>query len=1778
MAGFLLEQDAVDARKSVFDNWIDEQKRAAEQAAQAVQARVQQDASQVAARAQQFQEWVQQQQAALAPPPPQQQPTTGATLPASSAPTAPAPVVGEAPAEDGVAARARQFQDWITQQSQQLAAPPTVPPVPTERSMQAPALPPEEEPATPSDALGSKWKTSFDHGATYTGSYRTGTPHRGIDLVPHKGSIGTAVEAFAPGTVTNISRDSGAGGLMVYVQDDDGLTHAYMHLQGAAPGLQVGQRVGRGQRIATMGESGTEGSPHLHYEVRRNAATGDPLDKLIDPRPYIAGQGLPPSRFNPAGKSTAELSGGGPSGAMNERAQSIMSEAGQAAAAFGGDAARAVQAVLVTEGGLNNARGDRGASAGPLQFFGEEGGRAGQLNNFARDLGVPLEDARKWIEQNPVAAVKWALGTPDLPGYLGRALIDGIQKGFQGSALAEHIQRVGQVSVSPERAAANYQSLFGQGQEAVRRAGTGAMDAALEAGRQVEGRAGELVREGQQLAQQGQGALSQLEQMQAQARAEGERWFSEQRARGEEWDARRQRQDLDWQRSLSDQMAQFQENARGFTAPLMQGAETARDFLSGDMAARNRQQPFSEAFQQRAAEVAEQRPLVPQNLEEGAGAFFRGAPGTAMGGTLTIPEWQELEERRRRDVSGFVRENVPGGDLPFVGGALQMAGEELTSPANIVLSAPLLSLGRGVALLAGGGVRGAIADWAVQGGIFSAISAASRPGALPEDVGEAFLTGAGLGGGIRGAAAGAGLVGRRLLNAPELQRFMRSESGELDIDRVLGLGRPEEPPLPPTRRMFHGTASEFDTPEAGRFAEEGLFGPGYYLTSDPRVAGGVVERAPDVRLADARRNLEAARSRLASMEDPSWTPASEGIPREEWLRSQQRDIALRESDLINLESGSHPLASGYAQHRTTEFTQAGADQLAELERRIDIAKATLAGNPSPELRAFVARDLADAEARYARLVPKAGPNVRAVDVPEGLNLLDADAVAGDAVLSVTDALKRVYGPRSGRLDLFDNFIADTPDPTGENVYRALQRSLTETHQSPNAANAEVNRVLRVAGFDGIRYSGGQRTPMRDAAGRDIQHEATVIFPEALPKIRNAISGRQGGFAAAPFAARLGGAAAGGYAGFESTPEEAGLPERIARTAVGASAGFAAPGVAQAALTRPQLRQQTLEQLRRGGIAPGSPMPSRAPGLNTSTGVDVTKQLILSDPVSRVMDLVGNTIELLRQPIALTMGGQGPEAAAGTAAIMRGLPEAFQNAVQAIQGRQVATLGQGAQDIGRSKPIFRLLAAGDVFTRTLGEYQGMASRAIAMLNKAGLTPGTPQADQYLTQHADELYREGVRSGTGSVFGSAQRGANASPLDQLMSKLSDAKEGLLNSPRKLDQALGALLDLNIPFSGTPSRVLQIGLQRVPGITQAAGAARIMKALQKGDTFAAQKALGEVTTETLIQLRIAQGISDGHITGPDDPEHPSSIQINGQWVPLRTLGVYGMPAGIMAAFAESVEKTGREPDPDVKERFAAALNASMEPLLDAVPGFSMMNTLAAVGRGGLTGALEKQASDAIARLTSPALLAKAENMLDPYVRDVHKRGWESLWEPTFAKNPIAARFLPPKIDPTTGEPMARGVTILGGAARPSGPIRAELARLKREGYDINPPTDKPSSITIRGVSVPVQDGSPEQRAMVAARGKFLAEVGDQMTKPTYAKMTDDQKAKFWSRMIDRSARQQTRAWNDSVDPERAARILARGKRVVGRLQDVDDETELINRQVAIMSQLRRQQQRSA
>lgn len=88
------------------------------------------------------------------------------------------------------------------------------------------------------------------------------TNHGAIDIgIP----LGTPVYAAELGTVI-VANWYGGYGNFVMIKHDNGLYTAYGHLSGY--NVNAGQRVSRGQQIATSGSTGISTGPHLHFEVR----------------------------------------------------------------------------------------------------------------------------------------------------------------------------------------------------------------------------------------------------------------------------------------------------------------------------------------------------------------------------------------------------------------------------------------------------------------------------------------------------------------------------------------------------------------------------------------------------------------------------------------------------------------------------------------------------------------------------------------------------------------------------------------------------------------------------------------------------------------------------------------------------------------------------------------------------------------------------------------------------------------------------------------------------------------------------------------------------------------------------------------------------------------------------------------------------------------------------------------------------------------------------------------------------------------------------------------------------------------------------------------------------------------------------------------------------------------------------------------------------------------------------------------------------------------------
>jgi murein DD-endopeptidase MepM/ murein hydrolase activator NlpD len=115
--------------------------------------------------------------------------------------------------------------------------------------------------------------------------------HPGVDLAA---PVGTPFYAPADGVVVfagqyPLARSHGwwSYGNMVLIRDGEGFVTIFGHADRVE--VRAGQKIRRGERLATVGNSGWSTSPHLHYEVRRRGADGafrpiDPLLFILDRR------------------------------------------------------------------------------------------------------------------------------------------------------------------------------------------------------------------------------------------------------------------------------------------------------------------------------------------------------------------------------------------------------------------------------------------------------------------------------------------------------------------------------------------------------------------------------------------------------------------------------------------------------------------------------------------------------------------------------------------------------------------------------------------------------------------------------------------------------------------------------------------------------------------------------------------------------------------------------------------------------------------------------------------------------------------------------------------------------------------------------------------------------------------------------------------------------------------------------------------------------------------------------------------------------------------------------------------------------------------------------------------------------------------------------------------------------------------------------------------------------------------------------------------------------
>jgi lipoprotein NlpD len=123
---------------------------------------------------------------------------------------------------------------------------------------------------------GVEW--SWPSGGRIIGRFGEGS-NKGVDVA---GRTGDPVLAAAGGRIVYAGEAMRGYGKLVIVKHDNTFLSAYAHNSKIL--VQERETVKRGQRIAELGDSGTEaGKPRLHFEIRRQGKPVDPL-KYLPPR------------------------------------------------------------------------------------------------------------------------------------------------------------------------------------------------------------------------------------------------------------------------------------------------------------------------------------------------------------------------------------------------------------------------------------------------------------------------------------------------------------------------------------------------------------------------------------------------------------------------------------------------------------------------------------------------------------------------------------------------------------------------------------------------------------------------------------------------------------------------------------------------------------------------------------------------------------------------------------------------------------------------------------------------------------------------------------------------------------------------------------------------------------------------------------------------------------------------------------------------------------------------------------------------------------------------------------------------------------------------------------------------------------------------------------------------------------------------------------------------------------------------------------------------------
>jgi soluble lytic murein transglycosylase-like protein len=777
-----------------------------------------------------------------------------------------------------------------------------------------------------------------------------------------------------------------------------------------------------------------------------------------------------------------------------------------------------------------------------------------------------------------------------------------------------------------------------------------------------------------------------------------------------------------------------------------------------------------------------------------------------------------------------------------------------------------------------------------------------------------------------------------------------------------------------------------------------------------------------------------------------------------------------------------------------------------------------------------------------------GPQAEAVR-----NALDAHDLQYSA--SPDGTIVRVHAPTSGADEAFQSQMAQALDKmpnlqveelkgvaqsVGAGDYDQIIQRYASRYGAPEQPGVQAGNVDLGGTEAGAGAAGGAQTAGYGGALGGGGPGGQAPGANAATSPQQVIGGAQAGAVNPRFATSLGGAAAGGLAGYNSDPnadEQTKIERAAAGALAGAGLGYAAGSIAS------------------GGVDPWAVIQAERVG-SMAGGVSSLAHIALNTPIQAMWKVAGDAILSVKSPETIPMEFFGAYKGLAewlpTVIPQLTAPGKLATQIGGVEGQAVETglmglvkthgvLQDFASSVGTNMELWRL--AGEQAAQNSVRFSPQWWNDVNKIAAAPPGQMTQQAQQVGQQFA-------LRGPLGQTGSAIQDFLQASRLGRLLNPFFGigahvVSGGIERSPLG---ALGTAADVaRAPFGFGPyAATVPAGQSLLPGASR----------VNWGGTDAVT-ALGPRLRNNILGLGAAvwafNQAAQGNITGngPSDPAiraeltktgwAPNSVRIGGRYFSLNTLGVagWGLAQGANVYEATHTGDQGgyMKPDATLQDQLgdvAGRMSAYVEneTFLKGIGDLAAAMQNKATGSGDVAYELGSMGSSLIPQ---GSLIGNAASAMDPFQRKIQTG---DIGQQIENRIPGLRETLNPKLG-DTGQPLSNPQAGLGVVLPRSSVIQDDPVANMLLNVGMSPPV---APKTIRAGNEQVQITPDEQYQYQTLRGAMLQQMmGPLTSNAKFLQAQPQARKQVLTKMLSQA---------DSVAQRQLLGQIAQGGALAGRL----------------------------